>query len=98
YQKLPSLHHLLAVEPDVEIAADAVDVRFRNPVGAGVLGVWMAESDMDSWNFFVLQNVADDVRAGCVRADGKFPYAITVFIRARVSAKFIAQILVLRMQ
>ena len=28
HQKLPSLHHLLVVEPDVEIAAHAVDVRF----------------------------------------------------------------------
>jgi len=28
YQKLPFPHYLLAVEPDVEIAADAVDMRF----------------------------------------------------------------------
>src|SRR6266567_1753420 len=95
HQKLPALHHLFAVEPDVEIAADAIDVRFRNPIGAGVFGVRMTEGDMHAGNFFVLQNMADNTRAGCVCADGKLAYAIAVFIRARVSAKFIAQILVL---
>ena len=47
-------HHLLAVEPDVEIAADAVDVRFGSPVCAGMLGVGMTKRDVDSGNFFVL--------------------------------------------
>jgi hypothetical protein len=28
HQKFPALHHLLLVEPDIEVAADAVDVRF----------------------------------------------------------------------
>jgi hypothetical protein len=28
HQKLSALHHLLLVEPDVEVAADAIDVRF----------------------------------------------------------------------
>ena len=54
YQKLPALHDLLAVEPDVEIAADAVDVRFGSPVRAGMLGVGMTKRDVDSRNLFVL--------------------------------------------
>ena len=52
-QKLPVPHHLFAIEPDVEIAADAVDVCFGNPVGAGVLGVGMTKGDMDTGNFFI---------------------------------------------
>ena len=54
YQKLPFPHYLLAVEPDVEIAADAVDVRFGSPICAGMFGVGMTKRDVDSGNFFVL--------------------------------------------
>ena len=54
YQKLAALHDLFAVEPDVEITADAVDMRLGNPVCAGVLGVGMAKSDVDTRDFFVL--------------------------------------------
>src|SRR6266699_1520619 len=53
-EKLPALHDLLAVEPDVEIAADAVDMSFRNPVCAGVLGIRMTKGNVDARNFFVL--------------------------------------------
>ena len=98
YQEFPIPHHLFAVEPDVEIAADAVDMRLRNPVGAGVFGVRMTKGDVDAWNFFVLQNVANDVRAGRVGPDCEFAYAIAVFIRAGVGAKFVAQVLVFRPQ
>jgi hypothetical protein len=28
HQELPVLHHLLAIEPNVEVAADAIDVGF----------------------------------------------------------------------
>lgn len=90
YQKLPALHDLLAVEPDVEIAADAVDMRFGSPVRAGVLGIGMTKRDMDSGNFFVLQNVSNDVRAGDIGADGKFAHTIAVFVGVRVSPKFVA--------
>ena len=54
YQKLPIAHHLLTVEPDIEIAAHAVDVRFGSPVRASMLAIGMTERDMDSGNFFVL--------------------------------------------
>ena len=95
---LPPSHHLLAVEPDVEVAADAVDVCFRNPVCASVFGIGMTKSDVDAGNFFVLQNMSNDVPASDVGADGKFADAIAVLIRAGISAKFVAQILVLGLQ
>ena len=95
YQKLSALHHLFAVEPDVEIAADAVDMRFGGPIRASVLGIGMAKGNVDAGNFFILQNVTDDMSAGGVCADGKFADAITVFVRAGVSAKCVAQIFVL---
>src|SRR5438128_360341 len=97
-QKVPALHYLFAVEPDVEIAADAVDVSFGNPVRAGVFGIGMTKRNVDSGNFFVLQNVSNDVCAGCVGPDREFAYPIAVFIRARVSAKFVAQVLIFRLQ
>ena len=53
-QKLPAFHHLFAVEPDIEIAADTVDVRFGNPACAGVFGVGMTKGDVNAGNFFVL--------------------------------------------
>ena len=90
YQKLPLTHHLLTVEPDIEIAADAVDVRFGDPVCPGVLGVRMAKGDVDARNFFVLQNMADDAGAGGVRANGELADAITVLIGAGLGAKFVA--------
>ena len=80
-------HHLFAVEPDVEVATDAVDVRFRFPIGAGVFGVGMAESDMDAGDFFVLKNIADDAIAGGVGADGEFADAIAIFVGAGVGAE-----------
>src|SRR2546423_1106131 len=38
------------------------------------------------------------MRARRVRADGEFPNAVAVLVRAGVGAKFVAQILVLRLQ
>src|SRR5262249_35949433 len=97
YQKLPTSHYFLAVEPNVAIGADAVDVCFGSPVRPGVFGVRMTEGNVNARKFFVLQNVADNVRAGDVCADGKFTDAVAVFVCAGVSAKLVAQILVLRM-
>src|SRR2546427_5057095 len=54
HQELAGLHYLFAVEPDVEVAANAVDVRFGNPIRASVLGIGMTEGDVDAGNFFVL--------------------------------------------
>ena len=58
----------------------------------------MTEGDVDTGNFFVLQNVTDDMRAGRVCPDREFADTVTVFVRAGVSAKFVAQVLVLRTQ
>src|SRR5205823_6585413 len=76
HEKRSTLHDLLVVEPDVEVAADAIDVRFRDPVRAGVFRIRMAEGDVDAGNFFVLQNVADHVGAGGVGAYGEFADAV----------------------
>ena len=94
-KKLPTPHHLFAIEPDVEIAADTVDVRFGRPIGARVPGIGMTESDVHTGNFFVLQNISDHVSARGVGADGEFADAVAVFVRRRVSAKFFQQLLVL---
>src|SRR6266540_5072349 len=89
-QEFSAPHYLFAIEPNVEIAADAIDVRFRHPVCAGVLGVGMTKSDVNTGDFFILQNVSNNVRASRVGADGKFAHAVAVFVSAGVSAKFIA--------
>ena len=54
YQELPVPHYLLAIEPDIEIAANTVDVRFGSPIRAGMLSIRMTKGDMDAGNFFVL--------------------------------------------
>src|ERR1051325_1257967 len=46
YQKLSFAHHLLAIEPDIEIATHTVDVRFGSPIRAGVLRIRMTEGDV----------------------------------------------------
>src|SRR3954452_22670821 len=83
-QELPVRHHLVFIEPDVEVSADAIDVRLGNPVLTRVLRVGMTEGDVNAGNFFVLENVADHVRAGRVGADRELAHAVAVFIRARV--------------
>src|SRR5438876_11375254 len=69
HQKRPGAHHLLAIEPDVEVAPDAVDVGLGNPICARMLSIGMTEGDVDAGNFLVLQNVSDDVGAGGIGAD-----------------------------
>src|SRR5262245_56980235 len=98
YQKLSAAHYLLTIEPDIEIASDTVDMRFGSPVCAGVFCVRMTKSNVDAGNFFILQNMTDDVAASGVRADSELADAVAVFISAGVSAKLVAQILVLGMQ
>src|SRR5947208_14775777 len=94
HQKFSALHHLFAIEPDVEIAADTVDVRFGRPIGARVPGIGMTEGDVDTGNFFVLQNIADHVSARGICADCEFADAVAILVRAGVSAKFFQQFLV----
>src|SRR5438105_12958004 len=96
HQELPAAHYLLAVEPDVEIASHTIDMRFRNPIGAGVLGIRMTKGEMNAGNFFVLQNVANYMGACRVGADGKFTHSVAVLIGAGVGAKFLKQFFVFR--
>src|SRR5437660_11281889 len=94
HKKFSGTHHRFAVEPDVEIAADAVDVRLRRSVSAGVIRVRMSEGNVNAGNFFVLQNISDDMRASGVGANGEFTDPITVFVGAGVGAEFLEQLLV----
>src|SRR5437868_15243502 len=84
-QKSARFHCLFAIEPDVKVAPDTINVRFRFPIRAGVFGVGMAECDMHTGNLFVLQNIADDSSTGCIRPDSEFAHAIAVFIGIGVS-------------
>ena len=68
YQESPTLHHLLIIEPDIEITSNTVDMGFRNPIGSGVFRVWMSERNVNARNFFVLQNIADDMAIAGVPA------------------------------
>src|SRR4051812_47336826 len=59
HQKSAAAHYLLAVEPDIEIASHAVDVRRGNPIRASMLRVRMSERDMHARNLFILQDVTN---------------------------------------
>src|SRR3979409_2353955 len=63
-QKLPSLHHRLAIQRHIKIAPDTINVCLRHPRGASMFRVGMAERDVNSRNLFVLQNVSDHPKAG----------------------------------
>src|SRR5437868_1857167 len=89
HQKLAVLHHLLAIKPDIEVASDTIDMRFRLPIGPGVLGVGMPKGDMNAGDLLVLQNVSDHSIAGSVGADREFAHSIAVLIHAGVSAKIL---------
>src|SRR6185295_6453197 len=75
-EKPAALHHLLAVDPDVEVAADAVDVGGGGPGLAGVLGVGMAEGEVDAGELLVLQDIAADVGDGEVGPDAELAHAV----------------------
>ena len=60
-RNLPSVMICRSSDPDVEARADDVDVGRREPVGAGVVAVGIAEGDVDAGKLLVLQDVADDV-------------------------------------
>src|SRR5882724_8602607 len=82
YHELAASHDLLAIKPDVEITADTIDMCFGHPVCASVLGVGMTKSDVHAGNFFILQNVSNDMCARCVGADGEFAHSIAVLVGA----------------
>src|ERR1700742_1587185 len=85
----PALTHnllfaLRAFEPDVEIETDYINVGGRTPLGAGVLAIWIAESDVDAGELFILQDVANHARDADVGADRELAHTIGVFIAMRV--------------
>ena len=45
-----------------------------------MLGIRIAEGDMDARQFFVLQNMTDNILYGDVGTDGEFTHAVAVFI------------------
>src|SRR5258708_4619753 len=93
-QKRPLRHDLLFVEPDVEEAADAVNMGRTLPGLAGVLAIGMAEGDVDAGEFLVLQDVADDAGAGEVGADGELADAVGVLVRVAILVELLKQLLV----
>src|ERR1017187_8683822 len=84
-QECSAAHNLAAVDPDVEIAAHDVDVGRRVPVRAGMRAVRIAERDVNTGDFLVLENIADDVVNGDVGADGEFAHAVAVLIGVAVA-------------
>ena len=41
-EELPALHHLFVVEPDIKVAANAVDMGLGDPSLTGMLGIELA--------------------------------------------------------
>ena len=63
------MHDLPAVDPDIELAPHYVDMRGGVPIGAGMRAIGITESDVDSGDLLVLQNIADHVVDPDVGAD-----------------------------
>src|SRR5919106_2303600 len=83
-QKAAAAHDRFAVDPDVEVAAHAVDVRGGDPGLSGVLGDRVAEGDVDARDLLVLEDVAADVLEGDVGADGELADPVAVLVRGGV--------------
>src|SRR4029078_4605104 len=83
-EELAALHDLLAVNPDVELCADYVDVRGGVPVRAGVDAIRIAEGNVDAREFLVLKDVTDHVFQFDVSANSEFAHQVTVLVRVGV--------------
>src|SRR4029079_2412746 len=88
-------HNLAAVDPDIELPADHVDMGGGIPVRAGVGRVRIAERNVNSGNLLVLQNIADHVPHRDVGADGELAHAIAVLVGVAVLPEFIPQFTIL---
>src|SRR5581483_8851459 len=71
-----------------------VDMSGGIPVSPGVRAVRIAERDMDTGNFFVLQDVADHVANADVGADGEFADAVAELVGMAVLPELIPQFVV----
>ena len=88
------MHDLLTVDPDIELAADHINVGLAIPVRTGVCAVRIAESDMDAGNLLVLKNIADHVMDPNISSDGKLTHPIAVFISVAVFPELLFKFLV----
>jgi len=88
----------MIIEPDIEIAPNTVDMRFRNPVCPGVFRVGVTERYVDSGNLLVLQNIANHMGASCVCADSEFTHAIAIFVDAGVGTKLFQKLTIRALQ
>ena len=94
-QELALLHDLPPVYPDIELAANHVDVRAGVPLRSRVLSIRIAEGDVDAGEFLVLQDLADYVGQFNIGADGELAYAVAVFVGVGVRPEILLQRFVL---
>src|SRR5512135_2028327 len=97
-EELAIAHDGFAIEPQAEVAAYAIDVGAGVPGLAGMFIVGMTKSHVEAGDFFVLQNVADDIGHGRVGADGILADTVAVLIGADVSREFIEQFFIRAVQ
>src|SRR5579884_796676 len=97
-EKCSRTHDLQAVDPDIESAADHVDVGGGIPVGAGVRAIGIAKGDVDAWNLLVLKDIADNVPNGDIRADGELADTVAVLVRMAVTPEVVFKLTIGRMR
>ena len=71
-------HDLAAIRPNIEMAADHVNMRCGTPFGAGMRAVRIAKRHMHAWQFLILEYVADNIPQTDISADSEFAHTITV--------------------
>ena len=81
------------VDPHIAVAREHVDMGLRFPVGTGLAAVGIAEGQMNTGNFFVLQQDADHVGEGEVGAERQLPYPVAVGVTVAVLPEFLLQLL-----
>src|SRR5262245_34999419 len=77
-------NHLLAVDPDVAVAGEDVDVGARLPRGAGLAAVRIAEREVDAGELLVLQQNADHPLERQIGAERQLADTIAVLVGVRV--------------
>src|SRR5439155_26065551 len=85
-------------DPDVELPPNYIYVGRGIPVRARMRRVRIAERDVDTGNFLILQNVADHVANRDVRSNGKLAYAVAVLIRVTVAPEIVFQLAIRRVR
>src|SRR5271170_7750399 len=93
-QESTLLHDLPLVDPDIEVAANHVDVRAGVPPGSSVFPIRIAEGDVNAGKFLVLQDLADNVGQLNICADGKLAYPVAVLVGVGVGPEILFQLFV----